>query len=490
VTSNARLHSLCPKLLFTISLAASAPSSSGQELEIRTSAESAILTWPGDELLFVSPTLEDFQLVEAQSPFEVSIAETERLFFQLRSLPTIQTPLDGSTIGTELIDIQGLVGAFSSFEDLSITINGQSAQIETSAAESSFLLRDFALSPGVNTLTVVFSTPEGVQQTQALSVTFVPVTANNIVIAGDYAYAAQSTEGLAAINLKTRELTIATTGNNIVPRVDDLSFDGRFLFTLNAGSTANALSTFSLAEPAQPSLVSGPVSAMSGFFSGVSAANGRVAVAGGTSSLQVRNYNTETGAIANQSSSLDFVIGHPDVLLSADGELAHVSVDFPNNNFRFGISTVNLNDPPVASTVGPAFGLTDLDGNFSLSSGGQAPTNFGVESALINERLLVTSGNQLSILSSDGSSLQGSLDIGFFTINVDGDNDTSAFVVGALNGVPQLAEIDLTNPNSPTLAATTAFPGAGQFTGVAVNDDYIVIAANEGGLRIIDRAAP
>ena len=463
---------------------------SAEELQIELTPNSALLTWPGEELLFSSSTLQDFILVEgAQSPFEQTLSGTDRLFFQLRSLPEVLAPISDSTVGTELIDIQGLVGGvLSDAEGLSVTVNGQNAQIEANTAgESIFVLRDFTLALGANSLTVIFSTSEGVQQTQNLTVTYDPVTANNVVIAGDYAYAAQGADGVAIIHLETRSRTTLTV-NNAVPQVDDLSFDGTFLFTLNAGSTNNALSAYSLENPANPTLVSGPVAATSGFFSGVSAANGRVAVAGGTSALFVRTYDTETGAISNLFSSLDFVIGHPDVLLSEDGELAHVSVDFPNgpNNFRFGIVTVALNAPPASSVAGAEFGLTNLDGNFSLSAGGQDQTNFAVESALVNDRLLVTSGNNLSILNADGSSFQSSLPMGFFTVNVDGDGAT-AFVVGAQNGTPTLAEVDFTDPNNPSITSSTTFPGAGQFTGVAVNEDFVVIAANDGGLRVIAR---
>ena len=465
-----------------------------EKLEIELEDNTAILTWPGDELLFSSPTLQNFTLIEgAQSPFEQSITESEQLFFQLRTLPEVLLPIDGSIVGTELINVQGLIGSvLANAPELSVTINGQNAQIDTNSdGETIFALNDFDLAVGSNTLAVVFTTSAGVQQTQNLNITYLPVTASNVTIVGDFAYAAQEESGVAIVNLETRSRTTLTVGNT-TPAVDDLSFDGNFLFTLNTSSTTQTLSVYSLENPTLPALVSGPISAGTGFFSGVSAAEGRVAIAGGISPFVVRNYNPTTGVLSTLSSSSNLsVIGRPDVLLSADGELAHVSVDFtsapnPPNGLRFGLVTVNLNDPPANSTNGPAFSLTNLDNSFGLSSGGQSPANFPVESALAGNRLLVTSGTNLAILSSDGSSFQSNLPLGFFSVNVDGD-DTTAFVVGSQNETPTLAEIDFSNPNSPAIVSTTSFPGAGLFTGVSVNEDYVAIAANNGSLRILNR---
>ena len=128
----------------------------------------------------------------------------------------------------------------------------------------------FPLTEGLNSLTLVFATSDGGQRTETRSVFYDPVVANNVVIAGDFAYAAQGVNGLAVVNLMTRTRTLVDA------RVDDLSFDGTFLCTLNTGSGSQALSVYSLVDPANPVLISGPLSANTGFFSGVSAANGRV----------------------------------------------------------------------------------------------------------------------------------------------------------------------------------------------------------------------
>ena len=332
-----------------VTLLASHSLAPAETLELELGEDSVILTWPGEELLFASPSLQSFSLVEnAQSPFEQSTIGNERFFFQLRTLPQISVPIDGSVVGTELINVRGLVGtALAGAEDLTVTVNGQDAQISNNPeGELEFILSDFPLTEGLNSLTLVFSTSDQGPQTETRSVSYLPVVANNVVTAGDFAYAAQGVNGLAIVNLNTRVRTLVDA------RVDDLSFDGTFLFTLNTGSGNQALSVYSLADPANPVLISGPLSANTGFFSGVSAANGRVVVAGGTSPLSIRSYNRETGVLSPQSTNLDIALGHPDVLLSPDGELAYASVDFPGtrDGFSFGLATVSLNDPPQAST--------------------------------------------------------------------------------------------------------------------------------------------
>ena len=495
IKSTSLQQSICNVLISGI-LGFSAFNVSAQtgSLEISDGETFVTLTWPDNRPLFSSPDLENYTLVEgATSPYKFDLEGEDRFFFRLGINPNIpeiteiSSLVEGSTVGTEFIPVQGIVGLdYLGVQGLIVTVNGTPAEISTVGGIQRFTVPEQQLSVGLNQISVVFSSNQGVLETRNLTINYQPVIANNVIILGDYAYTAGGAQGGGlVVHLETRERTqITVNGNGL--SIDDVATDGTFLFTMDEGN--DTLSVFSLDDPANPQLVSGPVSTTSSFFSGVSAANGRVAVSGGTSRLIVRDYDTTSGELGEVITNLDLGLGQPDVLLSPDGNLAYTSTDFSSviGGFSFGLTTVDLNSSSSSTTATTTqLGISNIP-DLGLNNGGQVPANFPLESALLDDNLMITSINDLAIVSLDGMTLEGSVNVGFFTVNVDAYGDT-AFVVGSNNGVPSLAEIDFSKTDNPRVISTSTFTSNGLFTGVAVNENHVVIAANAGGLRIIDR---
>ena len=454
-------------------------------LEIDVLEDEVTLTWPdGNRLLLSTDLVVWNEVVGATSPFVRNIEGIPREFFTL-SIEELATgvPLNNSVVGTQLIPIRGNVSnALSGTEGLSVTINGQIATIVPSKTGADrFILEEFSLTQGVNTLTILVTNTAGASETIILQVTYDPVIANNVAVRGNFAYAALGNDGMAVVNLTTRVRTLINpSGAN--SDIHDLSIDGDLLFTLDALN--GGLSVYSLTDPVSPSLVSGPVSVPVGPFAGVSAAEGRVVVSGGTSLLTLRNYDTTSGILDATVSSVDLGVGQPDVLVSADGEQAFVSTDFLGSfdGSGFGITTLSLDAPLV---VPPAASRTGLAGiNFSNI---QTPANFPIESAEINGVLLVAHRAGLAVINIETSALIRVVDLGFFAANVD-VRGNRAFVVGVEDGfVSRFTELDVTNPSNPTILQTQSFSESFPFSGVAASDNFVVIAGNESGLKIIER---
>jgi len=454
-------------------------------LKIDVLEDEATLTWPdGNRLLSSTDLIVWNEVVGATSPFIRNIEGTPREFFAL-SIEELATgiPLDNSVVGTESIPISGNVSnLLSGTEGLTVTINGQAATIVPSKTGADrFIFEEFPLTQGVNTLTILVTNTAGASETIILQVTYDPVIANNVVVRGNFAYAALGSDGMAVVNLTTRVRTLINP-SGLNSDIHDLSIDGDLLFTLDASN--GGLSVYSLTDPVSPTLVSGPVSVPVGPFAGVSAAEGRVVVSGGTSLLTLRDYNTISGALDANVASVDLGIGQPDVLVSADGEQAFVSTDFVGSfdGSGFGITTLSLDTPLV---VPPATSRTGLIGiNFNNI---QAPANFPIESAEINGVLLVAHREGLAVINIETSALIRVVDLGFFAANVD-VRGNRAFVVGSqLGSVSRFTELDVTNPSNPIILRTQSFPESSPFSGVAAGDNFVVIAGNGSGLQIIKR---
>lgn len=393
---------------------------------------------------------------------------------------SIETPIDGSTVGSPSVDVSGLVGdLLSGTAGLSVLVGGTAAEIlpGEGGASDSYVLPNLAIPAGTSTLEVFASNAAGAFERRELSLTRVTLNANNVVVANGRAYAALGAPGYAIVDLATRTFSVmpepAGSGS-----VDDLAIADGLLFLLDADG-AGRLSVLDLADPDQPSLVSGPVAVQVSPFAGVSAAGGRVVVSGGTSLLQVRTYAPD-GMLGAAVSTIDLGTGQPDVLLTSDGSQALVSTDFafpfPQGQ-SFGITLLALADPPASPSVQARTGLAGA----GFTPGTSAPANFAIESALLpGDRFLSAHGGGLSRLSTTTGALLETTGLPFSATNVDSVGST-AFVVGA----DSVAEVDYSG--APSLVSVMSFPGPGTFTGVAADADYLVIAANAGGLRVLSR---
>lgn len=447
------------------------------------------LSWDGGFPLFSSSDLSIWnEVIGATSPFTVPIEDNSREFYQLLLNPTLTTldiPTGTYTAGTQQIPLSGtLSSSFSRTADLTVRIGSLEAEItRTAGSPVQFFFENLPLSLGSNTFTIEVRNSTGTLETLDFDVTFDPIIANNVVLDEHYAYAAMGSDGIAVMDLSTRNYTILAPPAPS-DSVDDVSLDGDILFTMDA-TGADFLSSINVTDPMNPTLVSGPVTLTAAVFSGVSAANGRVVVSGGTSLLTSRSYSS-TGVLANDVASIDLGIGQPDVLIAPDGELAYVSTDFSGtfNGQTFGITTLNLTTNPlsIASRTGLA--------GAGFSPGAQSPANFPIESAITGNTLAVAHGGGLSLLNASDGAPQNTIStttLGFSPISVD-IVDQKAFIIGQTPGASMLAEVDLTDTSAPPrLQTLSGIPSA---TSVDANDNYIVIAANAGGLQVINRSAP
>ena len=296
---------------------------------------------------------------------------------------------------------------------------------------------------------------------------------NNVAIAGNFAYAAAGTQGIVIVDLGN--LTVA----GVVPnagRVDDVSIDGDLLFVMDGAG--GALRILSIANPTQPTIVSGPVAANVSPFSGVSAANGRVVVSGGTGLLSARQY-TPAGTLFGPVLMIDLGTGQPDVLLTDDGATAFVSTDFAGfvNGQGFGITVVDVSSPPL--NVTDQIGIAGA----GFSVGADGPANFPIESAIQGDTLFVASGNGVAVFDiSNLNSVQTLAVIPLSTnpINVDVVDDT-LYVVG--NNPGTLTAIDISDLSSPVIETTVLAAGSGPL-GVAATSSHLVIADEFLGVQV------
>ncbi len=459
-------------------------------ISLEQSAEDEItLRWSGGFSLFSSSDLSTWnEVAGATSPFSVSTKAASSEFYQLLLTPaatSLDIPTGIYTAGTGQIPLAGTLSpTFSRTEGLSVRVGTQEAEIIRGEDGSvQFRFENLPLALGSNSLTVEVSNATGTVETLDFDVTFDPIVANNVVTDEQYAYAALGGEGIAIMDLQTRNYTVLAPPSPS-DSVDDISLDGDVLFTMDA-TGSDFLSSINVADPLSPTLASGPVALTADVFSGVSAANGRVVVSGGTSLLTSRSYSP-TGVLANDVASMDLGIGQPDVLIAPDGELAYVSTDFFGtfNGQTFGITTLDLTNSPL--NIVSRTGLVGA----GFSAGFQAPANFPIESAISGATLVVAHGGGLSILNAADGALQNTIPaaaLGFSAVNVD-IVDQIAFVIGlAPSGSSMLAQIDLTNPSTPPAIQTLS--GVTSATGVDANDDFIVIAANANGLQVIERSS-
>jgi hypothetical protein len=305
-----------------------------------------------------------------------------------------------------------------------------------------------------------------------------PGEAANVVIDGGAAYATLADRGLAVLDAGSgRPLDVVRppAGSE---SVDDLAAADGFLFALDARPPGH-LSVFSLADPAHPRLVAGPVAAEVGPFSAVSAHAGKVIVSGGTSRMSLRAYDGH-GALSGVLATMDFGRGQPFVLLSRDGARAFVSTHKWGPYFALTTARVGGASIDRAGTLGvPTYGFTD---------GGAKPASFPLKLALEDDALLLADAEGLSVVGVadlDRPRLLAHLDLGIKGVSVDA-RDHLAAVVGS-SPSPRLVLVDVTEPTSPRIVRTVALAAGSYPTGVAVGAARIAVASHRAGVQFIPR---
>jgi len=306
-----------------------------------------------------------------------------------------------------------------------------------------------------------------------------PVTrdgeAANVVMDGSFVYASLGARGLEMIDVRSGK-TIGTVPPPAGSEsVDDLAIADRLLFVLDARPPGH-LSVFSLADPANPTLVSQPVDVPVGPFSGVSAAAGRVIVSGGTSLMSLRPYDAR-GKLGSVVATIDCGRGQPDVLLAPDGACAFVSTHYWGP--YFGLTTVRVGPSSFAKA-----GSLSLD-TYGFTPGGAKPANFPIETALAGDVLLLADLrglNVISVANLDRPRLVANLDVGVKAVNVD-VRDHLAAIVGS-SPRPLLVLVDVAAPSSPRIVRSIPLPEGSYPTGVAIGATHVAVACHRQGVKI------
>ncbi|MDN5203654.1 hypothetical protein QQ008_19855 [Fulvivirgaceae bacterium BMA10] len=305
-----------------------------------------------------------------------------------------------------------------------------------------------------------------------------------VKIYNNYAYTTNGEFGLDIIDLNTLKTVNKMPPAREMNSIDNLSITDNLLFAIDARGE-DFLAVFSLDNPTSPKLVSGPVPVQGAPFTGVSAANGNVVVSGGTTFMNFRKYDAN-GKLSDTEGRFGRDRGHPDILLSEDGRVAYASTDFNGqvNGARFGMIALELdgltNSPRLISEIGiPGAGFT---------AGTTRPAGFPIQSALADDHLLVAYGEGLAIIelvNGRGLASLNTLDLGLAAISISVFNGV-AYVIGN-EPTPTLVKIDISDIENPVIIESISLNTNGGIpTSIDVNNQYILIAANEGGLIVMN----
>lgn len=295
----------------------------------------------------------------------------------------------------------------------------------------------------------------------------------NVVIDGKTAFASYASRGFAVIDARSGRTIRAIAPPRGSESIDDLAVADGFLFALDA-RPPGALSVFSLADPTNPKLVSTPVPVAVGPFSGVSAADRRVVVSGGTSRMSLRSYDTR-GRLGTVIATADFGRGQPDVVLARDGKRAFVSTHYWGP--YFGVTAVDESLEKMGSIDVASYGFT---------AGGAKPASFPLQAALDGDTLLVADASGLTTISvANEPRVLAHLDLGVKGVSV-AVRDHVAAIVGS-SPQPQLVLVDVADARAPRIAKTVPLPQDSYPTGVAIGETRVAVAAHRRGVLFFPR---
>lgn len=303
--------------------------------------------------------------------------------------------------------------------------------------------------------------------------------ATNVVIANGHAYVALGEAGMAQMDLQTRS-TVTIAPAKELGSIDDIAVAGDLLFALD-GRAPGGLAVYQLHEASQPELRSIASDVPVEPFVGVAAVDGVVIVSGGTKQLTVRQYDSD-GLLSEVTAELDVGRGQPDIFLADDGTHAVVSTHTFGKDF--GVTVVEVNADTGEVSVLESIGLTEA----GFTPGGMKPANFPIEVAQVEQWLLVANGGGVAVIDvSDWQApvLVNEVDIGMRAVNID-IHDYVAAVVGH-SDANELILLDVAELPEVRVLERIPLPEEASATGVAFNDDVIVVAQQAAGYHIIER---
>jgi len=261
--------------------------------------------------------------------------------------------------------------------------------------------------------------------------------------------------------------------------IEDFDIDGNRMFVIDSRGR-DYLAVFSWERGQEPVLENPPTQVEGGPFNGVAAVNGNVVVSGGTTFLNRFTYNQNGDLEGPVNFGRDR--GHPDIILSSNGQYAFISTDFGIglDIDRFGIMSLFIGDELEIPTVVSELGIPES----GITEGTTSPVGFPIQSTILNDHLLVAHAGGLTIIDiidEGGFGTSTTFNTGITGISVTEDNNI-AYVIGLQNSSPALARIDLSDINNPTIISIETLATDNIPTSVATTADDIFIAAGNTGI--------
>ena len=299
----------------------------------------------------------------------------------------------------------------------------------------------------------------------------------NVVIVGDYAYAACSGE-IRIAELATGDITTFSAAAN------DITADAeRQLIFTQSGTT---IRMYDVSSPTAPVELDSATANFS-IFSGLSAAGCVLAVSGGAggSNTQVYLYSADNGTLqltTNGIPVVDGTTGAPDVHVAVTGSseiTAFYSEDI-GAVANWAIQPAIFNGGAVLQSTPTRTVLTSgaFGGPFGDPFG---PANFPVESEFLDGLLYVAhfAVQGIEIVDVASGNLLTPIDLTYQPTNI-GTDGVALFVVGVTNST-----VDIIDPDTGTIAASVG--SLNTPTGVDANATHIAVADQILGLIIIPR---
>lgn len=294
------------------------------------------------------------------------------------------------------------------------------------------------------------------------------------------AFVAYGEGGLIITDIATETVLTQIFPPREMKSIDDFDVDGNLLFVIDARNK-NYLATYSIGDINNPKLEDGPVLVNGGPFNGVSANGGNLVVSGGTFLLEYFQYSNSGKLKGSATFGRDR--GHPDVILSDNGQIAFVSTDFlivPDKP-RFGAMALYLGDQLSIPGVLSEYRIEGA----GFSQGLTKPVGFPIKLKVHNDHLLVAHGGGLTTIELIEDSAFGTANTFSFEIEATAIatlNDV-AYIVGYAPTGQALMKIDITDLNNPSIMETELLNiGNSVPTSVAVTSQFVFIAAGEAGL--------
>lgn len=294
------------------------------------------------------------------------------------------------------------------------------------------------------------------------------------------AFVAYGEGGLIVTDIATEAVVAQIFPPRSMNSIDDFDVDGDLLFVIDARNK-NFLATYSITDINNPKLIDGPINVNGGPFNGIAANGGNLIVSGGTFLLEYFQYSSDGKLKGSATFGRDR--GHPDAIISDNGQVAFISTDFQivPDKPRFGATALYLGDelgiPGVISEL-------RIDGA-GFSQGLTKPVGFPIKMEVHNNHLLVAHGAGLTIIELIEDAAFGTSNTYDFDIEVTAiaSLNNTAYILGYTPAGQALIKIDLTDVNNPVVEEMELLDiGSSVPTSVAVTSQYIFIAAGEAGL--------